>query len=583
MSQHKIKIYLLIVAGVLAAGLAYAADPTPPKLPVLYYGTASINNQLATTSPVITMRRKADGREIASTTAAASGKYFVEMPCSDNLGQTLVFRIGNLIAHEAACVDAMSVPSVNLNLNFNSANQTVENTVSEITIPASISDSTETQIHFTATSTAGDETSLSLPDGLTLTRESAVAANNFIVTISPNTVITGSGAWDGTLIAPSLATINLSIPADPSYVSQAEKIISLGYGGESLTFSRPVSIFFPGQANRQVGFSSGGADFTEITAICPENSAASLTSTASQECKFNGQTDLTVWTKHFTYFAVYRQVYVPPPSRGGGGMSLPEIKPALATTTSPEIIASSNLPAIEPAVEPVAEPQVSPQVLGVKYYANGTLIRGHDKKIYLISNNKLIVIRTLAQLKPFKNQKIYDVADEVIRQYLDFFDGDLIRGPDKKIYVIFQGKLKRLKNLQELKPYAGKKIHDVSQEILAKFTETTVLKTGVPYFPSGSLIRGKDGKIYLISADKLTVIRTLAQLAAYKGRKISDVSDPVIRQYMSFTDGQLVRGLSDKVYVIKNNKKQLILSLEQLKKYAGRPIYQVSEEILMKY
>ena len=121
----------------LAGGLAYAADMTPPKLPVLYYGTASINGVATTSSPVNTMRRKTDSLEIASTTASSAGKYFMEVPCSNYVGQIFVFRIGDSIAYEANCVDVASVASVNLNLNFNSADQTVENSVSEITIPSS--------------------------------------------------------------------------------------------------------------------------------------------------------------------------------------------------------------------------------------------------------------------------------------------------------------------------------------------------------------------------------------------------------------------------------------------------------------
>jgi len=583
MGRNKIKIYLIIItAGLLAGGLAQAAILTPPKLPVLYYGTASINSKLATTSPAITMRRKTDNLEIASATAASAGKYFMEVPCADYVGQTMVFRIGNLITHEAGCVDVASVPSVNLDLNFSSANQTVENTVSNIIIPSSIADSQAAEIHFTATSTLAGKTITLGPDGLILKRESAVLANSFVATFASSTVITGDSSWDGTLIAPSLSSINLNIPADPDMYSQAEKIINIGFTGQVLTFDKPVSILFPLQTGRRVGFSRTGADFTEITVLCPENSLNSLPAATTQECKFNGPVDLTVWTKHFTYFAVYTQVYVPPPSRGGGGF-ISEIKQAavatstIATTSEANLIATST-----PTVEPIHMPQVQPQVLGVKYYANGTLIRGQDKKIYLIKNNKLVVIRTVAQLKEYKGQKIYDVPDPVIRQYLDFFDGQLIRDPDKKIYVITQGLKKPIKNLQELKQFGARKIHDVSLEILNKFSQYTP-NPAVEYFANSSLIRGQDGKIYLIQNNKLVVIRTLAQLNKYQGQKIYDVPDPVIRQYLDFFDGQLIRGSMGKIYIITNHKKQPIFTLRELNKYKGQKIYDVSDKILGLY
>ncbi|MDP2708520.1 MAG: hypothetical protein Q8O93_00490, partial [bacterium] len=97
------------------------------------------------------------------------------------------------------------------------------------------------------------------------------------------------------------------------------------------------------------------------------------------------------------------------------------------TTPANASLTASSTPAIEPEIELIIKPLILPKVLGVKYYADGALIRGKDKKIYLIQNNRLIVIRTLAQLQKYQGQEIYDVSDPVIRQYLEFFDGQLIR------------------------------------------------------------------------------------------------------------------------------------------------------------
>ncbi|MFH1582868.1 MAG: hypothetical protein ABIB72_00925, partial [Candidatus Falkowbacteria bacterium] len=590
--KNKLKIILIILfiltAVFLVAIVAVGAlELTPPELPVLYYGTASINNQPVTTSPVITARRKTDGLEIASATASPNGKYFIEMPCSDYVGQTIIFRIGNLITRETSCVDVATVPSVNLDLKFNSINQTIDSAISNIDIPSSVSDSTEVKITFIATSTTADghTTATTGADGLILTRKSLTPANNFVVTFPANTVITGDSSWDGTLIAPTLSNISLNIPAAPGFTGQADETINIGFTGQTLTFDKPVSILFPGQAGRQIGFSVDGTNFIEITNRCPANNGASLTATTT-ECKFNGPVDdLTVWTKHFTYFAVYTQSPVPPPSRETGGFLYGFDWLAQATTTVATTTEDNQAPAtpiIEPVAEPIIEPKIPPQILGVKYYANGSLIRGQDKKIYLISDDKLVVIRNPEQLKKYAGRIIYDVADEVIRQYMDFTDGQLIRGADKKIYVIISGRKKLIQNLQELKQYGGQKIYNVSLEILAKFPQY-LIKPGVEYFIDGSLIRGQDGKIYLIQNNKLVVIRTLTELQKYKGQKIYDVPDPVIRQYLEFFDGQLIRGSMKKIYVITNGKKQPIFTLAELKKYAGQKIYDVSDKILGLY
>lgn len=455
MGRNK-KIYLIIItAGLLAAGFAQAIVLTPPKLPVLFYGMARINNQLATTSPIITARRKTDGLEIASAAAGQTGKYFIEMPCADYIEQTMVFRIGNLITHEAICVDVATAPSVKLDLNFNSANQTVENTVSSIAIPAAISDSQAAEIHFAAISTAGSSTTVVIgSNGLTLIRQSSIPANNFLVTFASSTIISGDSSWDGTLIAPTLSNISLNIPADPDYVSQADKIINIGFTGQALTFDQPVSILFPGQSGRQIGFSRTSSDFTEITALCPINNASSLVAATAQECKFNGPADLTVWTKHFTYFAVYRQIYVPP--RGSGGMIF-EIKPAVkATTTDANLIASST-PAVEPKAKPIIKPQILPQVLGVKIFADGSLIK-FGKKVYVIMNGKRTVIKNLRELAKYRGQKINVVDAKTLNQYPEVLsdktypDNTIVKIGDK-LYIIKKGQKQYVKNLKELQAY----------------------------------------------------------------------------------------------------------------------------------
>ncbi|MDP2737039.1 MAG: hypothetical protein Q8O59_04670, partial [bacterium] len=141
---------------------------------------------------------------------------------------------------------------------------------------------------------------------------------------------------------------------------------------------------------------------------------------------------------------------------------------AVATPANASLTASST-PAIEPEVELIVKPLILPKVLGVKYYADNTLIRGKDKKIYLIQNNRLVVIRTLTQLRKYQGQEICDVSDPVIRQYLEFFNGQLIRGSNKRIYVITNGKKQPIFTLIELKKYLGREINNVSDQILGQY------------------------------------------------------------------------------------------------------------------
>ena len=222
-------------------------------------------------------------------------------------------------------------------------------------------------------------------------------------------------------------------------------------------------------------------------------------------------------------------------------------------------------------------------MLGVKYYVDGQLIRGRDGKIYLIENGGLTVIRTLAQLKKFPGQKIYDVPDEVIRQYLDFADGSLVRGPDLKIYLVSGQRLESIKSSPELKRYVGRQIYNVSAEILAKFKKTPPTP-GVKYYADGQLIRGRDGKIYLIDKGKLIVVRTLGQLKKYPSRPIYDVADLVIRHFFEFAEGSLLRGPAKKIYVLEKGKLRPVLTLAELKSnHLAKEIFDVAEETLAKF
>jgi len=132
-------------------------------------------------------------------------------------------------------------------------------------------------------------------------------------------------------------------------------------------------------------------------------------------------------------------------------------------------------PVVTPSKEeaPIAP---APQLLGEKIYADGALLRGSDKKVYLIVNGQKKHIFNLKELAQYAGQKIYDVENIVLIQYPEvlkikvFADGMLIRGADTKVYVIKNGKKQHIRSLLELqKNYFGKKIYDVSDETLSKY------------------------------------------------------------------------------------------------------------------
>ncbi|MDD4902682.1 MAG: hypothetical protein PHE24_06125 [Patescibacteria group bacterium] len=124
--------------------------------------------------------------------------------------------------------------------------------------------------------------------------------------------------------------------------------------------------------------------------------------------------------------------------------------------------------------------EVCGQVLGLKIYAVGTLLRAPEGKIYVVMPGQAIkLIPDLAALQAYRGREIHNVSDALIKQYRQNFgqvlgvkiyaDGTLLRGPDHKIYVIVNGKKQYIHSLQELYQYRDRRIINVSAAVIADF------------------------------------------------------------------------------------------------------------------
>lgn len=164
---------------------------------------------------------------------------------------------------------------------------------------------------------------------------------------------------------------------------------------------------------------------------------------------------------------------VPPSSSGGGGGGgyIPTPKPIeiehLASTSkdnnvikNDDKIKSNDLP--------------KKMVLGVKAYADGTLVRGQNKKIYVIMFGEKEHITSMKELKQYGKKPIINASDSSLAAYPDhkfakLRNGDLMKGPNNKIYVIKNGKKQPVKNLIELRSYKNKAIIKVDTATLNHF------------------------------------------------------------------------------------------------------------------
>jgi hypothetical protein len=162
-------------------------------------------------------------------------------------------------------------------------------------------------------------------------------------------------------------------------------------------------------------------------------------------------------------------------------------------TTLGEIVIEEEV-VEEPVIE---EPKIEPEVLGEKIdacipdididiidtitFAEKSLLRGCGPEVYLLKNDMLVHIPSWQELHDkYFAHRIYNVSNEVLALYPHwtppqvagikvYGDGSLIRGTDKMVYIIENGAKRHITNLEELVTYIGKKIYDVSDDVLALY------------------------------------------------------------------------------------------------------------------
>ncbi|MBI4779528.1 Ig-like domain-containing protein [Candidatus Falkowbacteria bacterium] len=113
-----------------------------------------------------------------------------------------------------------------------------------------------------------------------------------------------------------------------------------------------------------------------------------------------------------SYYAATTPIQAPAPtpasSGGGGGGS---IGGAVINTQQ------SSAPSTTTQSPTISFPSIIPSVLGAKAYADGQLIRGADKKIYVIVNGMKKHIKSLAELKSYHGKQLYFVTDDILASY----------------------------------------------------------------------------------------------------------------------------------------------------------------------
>ncbi|HAM88395.1 MAG: hypothetical protein US83_C0004G0011 [Candidatus Falkowbacteria bacterium GW2011_GWC2_38_22] len=117
--------------------------------------------------------------------------------------------------------------------------------------------------------------------------------------------------------------------------------------------------------------------------------------------------------------------------------------------------------------------------------------------------------------------------------------------------------------------------------------DANVKVLGIKYYPDHTLLRGSNKRIYIIEGLVKKHIINLDELRKYQGQKIFDVSDADLSLYQtrSYLNGNLIREkMTGKIYVLENQVKKRIFSLSDLRKsYFGQPIFDLDYQGLILY
>jgi len=156
---------------------------------------------------------------------------------------------------------------------------------------------------------------------------------------------------------------------------------------------------------------------------------------------------------------------------------------------------------------------------------------------------------------------------------MTYRDGSLISNRGK-VYVVSDGNRRHIDTANTFiqKGYKWGNIVSVSDAELGVHPEGEILRSADNY-PNGSLILAPDRKVYVLREGKRRWVPSpLIFEARYKWESIIPVSQEIINSYTEgeneyYPDGLLIRGSGHKVYMMQNNVKQHIGSPEVFESY----------------
>lgn len=217
---------------------------------------------------------------------------------------------------------------------------------------------------------------------------------------------------------------------------------------------------------------------------------------------------------------------------------------------------------------------VGAEVKSSKLHLNGTLVKAEGgNSVYLIESGKKRPISSAAifDANGYKWSEIVTVKRSELEMYGDssavgtYPNGTLLKGPDGKVYVVSSGTKRHITNPEAFEKlgYKWSNLASVSTEHLALYTNGTNI-TDANVRPDGTLIQGTDKtNVYVIEsgAKRLITSPNIFEKRGYKWSNIVMVTGPELAQYLNGTNlntypsTSLLKDENNKVYLVSNGKK----------------------------
>lgn len=190
-----------------------------------------------------------------------------------------------------------------------------------ITVPKDINDAAISVAGLLNAPSDGKVKTNALPD-LIVAANTSISDTPVQVAIPAGTNIEAPVDWDGTINVPTVQANNsVTVTPDTGKIATVKTVIEVGFNDMPLTFiNRAVKLVIPGQAGKDIGYYQNGS-FTKITRVCDENTQTWADANLPQggDGRIDVDSDLVIWTKHFTKFITYEQTTASGNSGGNNG------------------------------------------------------------------------------------------------------------------------------------------------------------------------------------------------------------------------------------------------------------------------